>query len=233
LASEIKDLFSLIKGGIEFFQRRKETKLEKQRIFFEKHIEPVFLKLEQIHKDYTDSFSKLARYMSNQELPPQELVEWLQDRRHKLESERIDVKNFKQELYSSNFYKLAKDSEVGAALLEFVEAIKKFFYTPQNMYEVSFYRRFEGELESSIYALKQHPDPKTRKIAAKMFYEAAEVKDTFTILENVVNKYLPRNWNQVSFSYRRLRGPPKLESLKLTEPPSGYCALNRDAMSDF
>jgi hypothetical protein len=204
--SEINGFFSAILNGIDFYQRRKEAKLEKQRIFFENHIEPVFLKLEQIHKDYTDSLSKLAQYMSNQELPPQELVEWLQDRRHKLESERIDVRNFEQELHSSNFYKLTKESEVKAALLEFVEAIKKFFYTPQNMYQVSFYSRFEGQLASFVRTLRQHPDPKTRKLAKKVFYEAHEVKDVLTILENVVNKYLPRNWDLVSSSYRRLRG---------------------------
>ena len=192
MASEIKDLCSLIKDAINFAQGRKEANFEKQRTFLEKHIDPVFSKLEEIHKDYTDSLSKLARYMSSQELPPQELVEWLQDRRHKLESERIDIRNFDEELNSSAFYKSKKETEIGIALTDFLSAIKKFFYTPQNMYEKSFYSDFEGELYSSVLALKKYHNPKSRKIAEKVFYELDEVKDVRETLENVVNSYLPK-----------------------------------------
>jgi hypothetical protein len=194
----VNKLFDLAKSVQEWRKGKKKANL---KLFFEEHVNPVFHQMERIHRDYVDGIGGLLQKMRTGELPPRELYEWLEQKRRELESERIDARNFDEELNLSSFYQSTMGSEIGGALSDFVKAVTDYFLTPDSLYKLSFYSDFSIQLKMMVQSTEA-----VQKRMSKEFYDTKFVKDFYGSLERTLNTHLPKKWDQVSVSYRRAKG---------------------------
>lgn len=174
----------------------RDNKLINKRVFFEQHIEPAYVKLEQVHKDYERTLCELSYYFVKGEMNLEETLEWLTKRSLILRTERGYLKNFSVELETAKKRIVSDASTIGTTqsdIPDFVDSIDFFClmvteYFHFDDYHRSIYRHMIQELQDC------RPE------------EIETVQNVTNLLNNTVFTYLPRLWESVTKSYLGLRG---------------------------
>jgi hypothetical protein len=88
---------------------------------FQSHIEPLQLRILEIHKEYIQGFSTLRKCLKERLEPPSTVLEFLKERRREYAMQRDLMKNLAKEL--ENVKRLAIREDILIAISKYCEAI--------------------------------------------------------------------------------------------------------------
>jgi hypothetical protein len=207
MVGALVDLLKMLQGA--FGNTRLEREASSKR-FFDHVILESFETLRLIHDDYQGTMSTLARYLSAQSCPPQELIEWLRDSGMKYRSERDALWTVGAELISIDFTALApgKRAEgLESACKAYVRSIVNYGEVAMSHTNLSFYRDYEQQLNSLSYALQREAGDQSDRAGGviDIFYRSDFVQDMNTTLLRLADRDLPDKWQAVVGAFRRVR----------------------------
>jgi hypothetical protein len=170
-----------------------------KQMLFEHHIEPVFRKLEEVHRDYQRTLFELDAKLAYGEVDFQKLYEWLNRERHNYRSDRLYLKRIYVEYDSllSHFTphidrtnSSPNSPELIDTIQDFSNAITSYFMFDPDM---TAYTSFIQSLEIII------KDRDCRDVNA----EICEFRQT---LHHIIEYVLFDGWEKIVWAYLKLRG---------------------------
>lgn len=201
----IDDFFKALKLLQDTISKRKKKESDTARAFFEIVVDPSFKNIQQIHDNYTESISKLAKYLQERKLPPEELIDWLRNEGLKYRSMRESLWTIEEELRGQSYSDLSALSDRGdiqAMMRQYVTALLKYFHVTTGHNDLSFYRSYEQHLRAHLAMINKNSEINT---VTKLFYSGDFVIDMHDELIKLVDKALPNSWKSVVSEYRLLR----------------------------
>lgn len=115
---------------------------------FESHIEPLYQRMLRIHKDYVDGFEEAKRYLERNEVPPGEVVDFLQERRREYVAEREVAAMLAKELVRAD--RRVVSDEDWASVRQFCLAVVNYFSSSSYVAGISWYSYFIDKVEDRV-----------------------------------------------------------------------------------
>lgn len=186
----LKDLIELI---INFTDKYKKGKSE----LFHNHIEPLKNQIHQIHKDYISSFAEAKRSLENKEIPFNDILKFLEQRREELSAERDLTKSIAAELQKAD--RKIVSPHTWEAFENFNTSVVNYFTATNSIARASWYSDFihfmlVWQAIDSAHFFDQNAfgnDPRV---------------DTIQHLDLLIGKKLPAALSEVNRNYAALRG---------------------------
>ncbi len=164
---------------------------------FKSHIEPLMRDIEEIHTDYITAFIKIRSSLKDKKVPNNELLDFLEDRRHELAAKRNIVKTLAAELERAERRMVRNGAWI--SFKAFCEAIVEYFEASDNIGSPSWYTQFIhfmktyrlAGIEDSFFDSNPFGnDPRT---------------DIISHINIIVEERLPKKLNKIHTHYSELR----------------------------
>jgi hypothetical protein len=171
-----------------------------RRSFFEDHIEPLQVRLIEIHRDYLKGF-EAADAMLRQVGPSQELIDFLLERRRDLAIERQMSKDLATEL--DKVEKAIIRGEAKEALRSYCHSIISYFRSAVRPSRMSWYTDYIDELKFRV-SLASEFHSESRWGTSEGFTNDPR-RDLQRDIASILNVELPDAFAKVSESYAQMR----------------------------
>jgi hypothetical protein len=174
----IKDIFDMIMAMVRSDICDRET-------FFRNHVEPLYEKLTQIHKDYITGFQDVRAKIKDSSLSSEELISFIRDRRREYGHERYLAKALALELSKAESRRFSGD--IGSAIEDYCIAICGYFSAT-------------GEREDVDTSL-----PKIGSAYSETISLLEAKRDVSEDINFIIEKGLPQAFDKISSAYARLK----------------------------
>lgn len=139
----LKLVFTLMIDLIRGYEQGKKD-------LFTSHVEPLHARMLAIHEDYVEGFEEVERYLASRDVPPAELITFLEHRRRDYLAERDLARKLAQELARAD-RRLVRD-EVWTLLKNYCQAAVTYFSCASGMGGYSWYSDFLHAIRSRVQA---------------------------------------------------------------------------------
>lgn len=164
--------------------------------FFEHHVEPLQSRMGQIHQDYIAGFEEVRHPLKNGTTPPDEVIEFLRERRRDYEHERQLSQHLAVELEKAR--KPFISPELWDAVNDYCHAIVEYFDASANLEGTSLYTQFiQMMLDQSYTGAKDVGQTSSIDSNSRRFLVER--------IDIILNRRLPKSFSKVSASYAVLR----------------------------
>jgi hypothetical protein len=135
----IKLVWDLMTGLISEYEAEKKG-------LFAAHVEPLRDKMHAIHKDYIAGFEEVKRHLENNNAPPSEVIEFLEERRRDFLTERELATELARALHNAE--RRVVRGAVWDSVRAYCQAILTYFSATSDVAEISWYSDFLAMLRS-------------------------------------------------------------------------------------
>lgn len=187
--SGIKLVWDLLTGLVRGYETGKKE-------LFNSHIEPLHQRMLAIHKDYLAGFQEVKRHLENNETPPSEIIEFLEQRRRDYVAERDLVEKLAEELASAE-RRLVRD-EVWTNLREYCRAVINYFSAACEIGGISWYTDF-------LHSVKAKTNAGFTDVWSSLAISGNARRDLLKQVRDVLDVGLPRALGPINTYYAVLR----------------------------
>lgn len=185
-------IFDLLVNCVKGYEEGKQQ-------LFNLHVEPIQLKIDEIHKDYLKSFTQVKQSLNKKEVPTTELLDFLEERRIEFLAQRELTKALASELQKAD--RRLVGPKTWKCFIEYFESVEDYFYTGNAPGGYSWYSDFIHFMRVSrkanmqdVYFSKLHDcfgsDPR---------------KDLIVDIDFILERKLPVALKKVQSNYAKLR----------------------------
>jgi hypothetical protein len=199
----LESLFGPLIAGLNALRDAEKRPSEERRRFFNDHIEPVHKRIEEIHKDYTESFASAIAALKDRE-SLEKVVEVLSAERPIALSKRIDARTFLDQLAQERMrHRPIRKNEPFQLFYNYVQAVESYLaaaspLTPGNTWYSYFIDTF-----SRLVA--EGNDPFIYNKYAIAGYETSAPNEARIQMERAVNDLMPEAWLRLARAYGELK----------------------------
>ncbi|WP_183560385.1 hypothetical protein [Mucilaginibacter sp. SP1R1] len=197
-----KDIFDSIVAIVKFIKEGYSNTTETRKNYFNNHIEPAYVKIELVHKDYLTTLSMLVKMKKKEQKSNEEVIEWLKERKIEFQTERIRLQKLQSELFNNDYFNktFKKDTEISKWTVQYLEDIFKYFKQSNYLQDMTWYSYLIQVIESSVALQNSHPESGPAGLHAN-----ASSADIFKHIDTTIG-VITSQFDFISESYSRLRG---------------------------
>ncbi|EKO3802557.1 hypothetical protein ACP6IB_26990 [Vibrio harveyi] len=188
----MKQVFSLMVNGIKGYEKGKQQ-------LFNFHVEPIQEKINEIHKDYLTSFMQVRKSLDKEEVPTLELLNFLEERRNELLTQRELTKALAVELQNAD--RRLVGPKAWQYFNDYCKSVEDYFNAGNAPSRFSWYSDFIRFMKSSRQANLQ--DIYFSKLNGCFGNDPRQ--DLIAEIDVVLTKKLPEALKQVHTNYAKLR----------------------------
>lgn len=187
---DIDKVFSSIFGFLGSYDAQKKG-------LFDSHVAPLMADIEEIHRDYISAFLEIRLSLQNRQVPKENLLQFLEDRRHQLASKRNLSKRLAEEL--SNAERRVVRKEAWMAFKNFCAAVEEYFEASDQIGAPSWYTQFISFMRVSRLGGFEG------EFFNKNVFGNDPLADMIFHIDKIVEQRLPAKLNNVHVQYAVLR----------------------------
>lgn len=188
----MKRIFDLLVNCVKGYEKGKQQ-------LFNLHVEPIQLKIDEIHKDYLKSFTQVKQSLDKKEVPTAELLDFLEERRIEFLAQRELTKALACELQKTDRRLIGP--KTWKCFIEYLESVEAYFYTGNAPGGYSWYSDFIRFMKVSRKANMQ--DVYFARLDGCFGNDPR--KDLIADIDFILERKLPVALKKVQSNYAKLR----------------------------